>query len=180
MQVKRADVYGSTAKVVTDNDGTELATGVLTQEGVLLSKANFVGLSVDEKGSFEGKASYICDGETVAPIPASFKESREIEKIGDDALDEFAVESVYPINVETDLEPGLYSTTFSYVQSVDPKDCLIMISKDGPGFLLAGSKLAFSPAGKSVVYSLFDNEADDADEEEGDFDFGDMFRLFDL
>lgn len=174
-QVKRSDLYGRTAKVVTDKDGKSLSTGVLTQEGRLLEKTQFAGLSVDETGSFNGSAQYVCDGEKVEAKPASFKEARELEKVSLDALNEFAVEAVYPIESETDLAAGLYATTFNYTQSVEPKDCLILVEEENQSYLLTGRRLEFSNVGKAVIYNLFDEGEEAEEEEDADFDFGDAF-----
>ncbi|MGB0579519.1 MAG: hypothetical protein ACPGVU_07440 [Limisphaerales bacterium] len=173
-QVKRSDLYGRTTKVVTDKDGKALSTGVLTQEGQLLEKNQFSGLSIDETGSFNGSAQYVCDGETVEAKPSSFKEAREMESVPLELLNEFAVEAVYPIESETELAVGLYSTTFNYTQSVEPKDCLVLV-EEGQSYLLTGRKLEFAPAGKAVIYNLFDEDEAVEEEEDADFDFGDAF-----
>ena len=160
--------------MVTDKDGKALSTGVLTQEGQLLEKSQFSGLSIDETGSFNGSARYVCDGETVEAKLSSFKKAREMEKASLELLNEFAVESVYPIDPESKLEPGLYSTTFNYTQPVEAKDCLVLV-EENQSYLLTGRKLEFSPAGKAVIYNLFDEGEAAEEEDDADFDFGDAF-----
>lgn len=171
--VRREDLYGRSRRIVVNDDGEPLASGYLTQDGRLLGSEDYATLYVDPLGSFNGKMAYEAGGEPVEPRQSSFKEPREVEPVGLDELQHFAVSMVYPLS-EVDLEPGIYRTEFNYTASVETHPCLILVRATGPSFLLVGAPLEFTPLGKAVSYDLFDTEAEEAEDDSGDFGF-DMF-----
>ncbi len=170
-KITKEDLYGKLRKLVVRGDEV-LERGYLTVDGrpALASRLSSEGL--DPEGTPVEDEKILYDGEERSPLPSSFDEAAELTKAPLSALAGFCVTDVYPLE-GAGLDPGVYSTWFSYRKSVERKEAFVH-AKDGTAFLLAGFSKNCPFVGPVVPYELFDSgDAGDLDDEE-EMDFAMM------
>jgi hypothetical protein len=170
--IKREELYGKARKIV-EKDGVELRKGLLTQEGELIPAEELTTIRVDSQGCpFNDPVAQGDDGKEVPLYTSSFKAAREVREIDTGTFPEISVKEVFPLKT-SDLPPGVYETEFTYRDSYNLADAVIVIKSKDEGFLLAGEKKTCEGVGPIVNYNFFeeDDEAEEATDEEA-LDFG--------
>lgn len=166
--IKREELYGKKVKQI-EKDSEILQKGVLTQDGHLFPAKVFSTVRVDDEGTITEPTQQVTeDGSQLTVYTSSFKEAREITKCSDKEAAELCVDSVMP--VKTSLDPGTYSTKFTYRDGTNLQDAVLIV-KEKDAFLLTGEKKNTPMLGKGEVYEFFDEGDSELQSEDEEMDF---------
>jgi len=166
-KVNKKDLYGY-AKRIVQKDGVVLDRGYLTPDGNLISRKAIELEKCDPEGTPLEDILTEVNGEIATKLPSTFEQAQNLNKVDFKELIGFNVSDVYPITINN-LEPGLYSTSFSYYASIARKEAFVLVKNDS-AYLLAGESKATSWVGNIVYYDFFNTAEEEEDSEELDFD----------
>ena len=170
-KVTKDDLYGR-VELVVEQGGKRMERGWLLPDGATFRKTQVSMVAVDPEGCPAETPEIQCAGQKVELRPSSFDGVETVEPVPLQTLARFVTGDVYPIEC-TDLEPGLYRTTFNYRKSAKPRDALVLVRNDG-SFLLVGQLKACPMVARTIAYEFFDAAAGAAEEATDPLDFSMM------
>lgn len=106
-------------------------------DGTLIDRQHIISIQEVSTG-FEDNIIYKKFNLPLTKLESSFKQTRTLSKGSLLDLTTFLTTSCYKI--KTDLEPGIYKTTFVYHASYEEKDAIILIDKTKSLLLIGKSK----------------------------------------
>ena len=164
-KIHRAELYGRQVKTV-ECGGEPLEKVVLDPEGRVFLPSDITHVATDSHGSLVDPPLTITDdGEELAVKPSSFREKRELEPAGLEALARLRVDAVMP--VECTLPVGFYSTRYTYHDGPVLKEAVLNVTPSG-AFLLTGTAVEVPLQDRAQVYDFFEPDACEAKPDDDD------------
>jgi hypothetical protein len=164
-KIHRADLYGRQVKTV-ECGGEPLEKVVLDPEGRVFLPCDITYIATDSDGSLVDPPITISDdGEELDIKPSSFREKRELEPAGLEALARLRVDAVMP--VECTLAVGFYTTKYTYHDGPVLKDAVLNVTPAG-AFLLTGTAVEVPLQDRAQVYDFFEPDGRDAKPDDDD------------
>lgn len=176
-KVDRSKLYGSSKKIVKDNNGNECVTSDLYEGSRILPRGSVSQILIDSNGMFVKRSDLIGfnqNNQKVEKISSIFSVDNNCKKVD---LDEFLsvnVKSIYQLNIDDDiidkwkecfLNDEIYYFIFNYREDYEGDDAYI-ISNGSDFFITVGKKNNFEYLEQNNIV------LDDDDEEiEDDLDF---------
>ena len=175
-KVDRKKLYGSSKKIVKDNEGNECVTSDLYQGSKILPRGSISQILIDNKGNFVKRSELVGfnhNNEKVEKVASIFSLENKCSKVEIDEFLSVNVKSIYQLDIDDEIidkwkeffkDDEIYYFLFNYREDYEGDDAYII--SNGSDF--------FVTVGKKNEFMFLDQENIDLEEEEeidDDLDF---------
>jgi len=175
-KVDRKKLYGSSKKIVKDNEGNECVTSDLYQGSKILPRGSISQILIDNKGNFVKRSELVGfnhNNEKVEKVASIFSLENKCSKVEIDEFLSVNVKSIYQLDIDDEIidkwkeffkDDEIYYFLFNYREDYEGDDAYI-ISNGSDFFVTVGKKNEF-------VYLEQENiDLEEEEEIEDDLDF---------
>ncbi len=175
-KVDRKKLYGSSKKIVKDNEGNECVTSDLYQGSKILPRGSISQILTDQKGNFVNRSELVgfnLNNEKVEKVASIFNLENKCRIVEMDEFLSVNVKSIYQLDIDDNIiqkwkeffkNDEIYYFLFNYREDYEGDDAYII--SNGSDF--------FVTVGKKNEFMFLDQENIDLEEEEeidDDLDF---------
>ena len=175
-KVDRKKLYGSSKKIVKDNDGNECVTSDLYMGSKILPRGSISQVLIDQKGNFVKRSELVGfnhNNEKVEKVSSVFTVENKCSKVEIDEFLSVNVKSIYQLDIDDEIiekwkeyfkNDEIYYFLFNYREDFEGDDAYL-ISNGSDFFITVGKKNEF-------VYLEQENiDLEEEEEIEDDLDF---------
>ena len=175
-KVDRKKLYGSSKKIVKDNDGNECVTSDLYRGSKILPRGSISQILIDNKGNFVNRSELIgfnLNNEKVEKVPSIFNLENKCSKVEMDEFLSVNVKSIYQLDIDDEIiekwkelfkNDEIYYFLFNYREDYEGDDAYI-ISNGIDFFVTVGKKNEF------IFLEQENIDLEDEEEIDDDLDF---------
>ena len=175
-KVDRKKLYGSSKKIVKDNEGNECVTSDLYQGSKILPRGSISQILIDNKGNFVNRSELVgfnLNNEKVEKVASIFKLENKCSKVEMDEFLSVNVKSIYQLDIDNEIiekwkelfkNDEIYYFLFNYREDYEGDDAYI-ISNESDFFVTVGKKNEF------IFLEQENIDLEDEEEIDDDLDF---------
>ena len=178
-KVDRAKLYGTSTRVVYDENGEECTLSDLYQGSVILPKGSVSQVLTDKKGNYVSRSNLVGfnkSDQKVEKVASIYSQENKCKKTSIDEFVSANIKSVYQLTIENDnlqtwkncfLNNEIYHFIFNYREDFEGDDAYI-ISNGSDFFVIVGKQNKYEFLELDTI-SIDQEEEDETEEDNLDF-----------